>query len=451
MSGSKDNRIGIVIGVAALLLFLLFFFTRDKGNKYDWVESYKTKSVQPYQLSLLQTLLEKYMPEQKNKELTGSLVKHLSAEKGNQGANFLFIGSECELDMDESDSLLAFVDAGGTAMISSFNMPEYIMETIYYDPCDEDVEDDSYSESDYEEDSDYEEEEEEEVFRDPGYDYIGDTIATLNFNNASLALDKALSISYVVVDKKELNYWQYWVEAEDCNPLFSPVVPLGTVECQKKKHVNFLKIPHGKGNFYFHATPLVFTNFWLRDTTCYEYCSKLLSHMPEGELMWKLGRHTSPNNYKDDKYGDKTPLQYILSQAELRWAWYILLGTAILFLLFQSKRRQRIIPVADENENTSLVFIKTLGRLSFQQSAHSKLAAQKMKLFLLFIRNRYQISSKTYDEPFFKRLSLKAELPLEQIEDLFKTWRKVEKAYNLETDMLVTFHQKMDWFYKNCK
>ena len=68
------------------------------------------------------------------------------------------------------------------------------------------------------------------------------------------------------------------------------------------------------------------------------------------------------------------------------------------------KRKQRIIPVLERNENTSFKFISTIGRLYFLQNDHKKLCQQKMKLFYAYIRDRYNINTTKVDEGYFATL-----------------------------------------------
>jgi hypothetical protein len=49
-----------------------------------------------------------------------------------------------------------------------------------------------------------------------------------------------------------------------------------------------------------------------------------------------------------------SPMRFILNNPPLRYAWYLLLLGLLIFVLFNAKRKQRIVPVIEPLKNTSL-------------------------------------------------------------------------------------------------
>ena len=138
-----------------------------------------------------------------------------------------------------------------------------------------------------------------------------------------------------------------------------------------------------------------------------EYVERVLSHIDKGPILWDITLESSESPGRNRGFSN-SPLKYILSQPPLAWGWYILLGMAVLYLIFRAKRRQRVIPVLEKNENTSLEFINTIGRLYFIQNNHRQLALEKMKLFLGFIREHYHLPTREINDAFKKQLIVKA-------------------------------------------
>jgi len=56
----------------------------------------------------------------------------------------------------------------------------------------------------------------------------------------------------------------------------------------------------------------------------------------------------------------RTPLKYILSQESLKWAYYILIVSIIVYIIFQGKRKQRVIPLIPPLKNTTLEFVRII-------------------------------------------------------------------------------------------
>ena len=123
----------------------------------------------------------------------------------------------------------------------------------------------------------------------------------------------------------------------------------------------------------------------------------------------------------------------------------------ILYILFRAKRQQRIIPVLQGNTNSSLEFIKTVGRLYFLQNDHKKLAQRKMQLFLSYVREHFLIPTHNIDQAMKERLATKAEVPLETIEEIFLRYQRLDRASEISASHLVNFHQVIEKFYSISK
>ena len=122
-----------------------------------------------------------------------------------------------------------------------------------------------------------------------------------------------------------------------------------------------------------------------------------------------------------------------------------------IFLVFRTKRMQQSIPVIEPNENKSLEFVQTIGRMYLLRNKHHYLVTQKMKLFNHFIQERYQLHTTLYDSAFMLKLQMKSEIPIEDIEGIYALANKLEAKHSVSTDELILLHNTLDKFYKHCK
>lgn len=121
------------------------------------------------------------------------------------------------------------------------------------------------------------------------------------------------------------------------------------------------------------------------------YAEKVFAHLADAPIYWDVSSRTSEQiarrlnepSYQPRNRGlsAKGPMQYVLSQPSLAWAWYLTLIMSLLYLLFRAKREQKVIPVLAEKKNTSLAFVTTIGRLYFLQNQHKDLIMKKMQFF----------------------------------------------------------------------
>jgi hypothetical protein len=225
------------------------------------------------------------------------------------------------------------------------------------------------------------------------------------------------------------------------------VIPRGF---QQGDAVNFFKIPSGKGNLYLHSTPIVFTNYFMIDPDRAEYAAIVLSHLKGKNFIWddfsKLPFSVNHNEYN-------SPLYFILQQPSLKYAWWMILATIIIFVIFGMSRKQKVIPVIESKTNTSLEFATMISALHYQNGNHLDIAQKKMKYFLYFIRTRYGIHSSTFTQSIVPVLTSRSKVNETQVQHLFERWVVIEKFgfSGIEDYRLVDLYYAMDTFYKNCK
>ncbi len=427
----KDKRPLIIFGIAFVLLLLVFFMLKGGGTRFNWTEHYREESKDPYGSYVVHDLLNGYFSNHNLKDISKSIVDELSIPEGEEKANYFFVGEGLYMDTADVDQLLAFVEKGNKAFISSKSIPYDLMFYVYYEECNDNFWDD--------------------------YIAVQDTVGYLSMLHTDLQSDINMEFKFVKKGNAEKYQWHFIDSVFFCQEDYS-FIRLGTLNGDK---VNFAKIKYGEGEFFLHTNPIAFSNIQLLDEVGISYANKVFSHLNEGPIYWDTysrvnegvsRRRNQIHNYNpDQELNTEGPLKYVLSQAPLTWAWYLLLGTALLYLLFRAKRSQRIIPVYEGNKNTSLEFISTIGRLYFLQNDHKKLSIQKMKLFLAHVRNRYNISTKKIDAEFVKRLSIKSEIPEETINTILKFYNNIKGSTFVSDTTLIDFHQVLDKFYHNSK
>jgi hypothetical protein len=166
---------------------------------------------------------------------------------------------------------------------------------------------------------------------------------------------------------------------------------------------DFIKINYGSGAFFIHANPVCFSNYFLLTNRNASYTAKALSYIPANvsAIYWD-------EYYKVGRIGATTPLRFLLENEYLRWALRLALVGLILYVLFQMKRRQRIIPVIEPLRNSTLDFIKTVSSVYFNTKDNKAIANKKVAFFLEFVRQRFNLSTHQLDDHFIEQLSRKS-------------------------------------------
>jgi hypothetical protein len=144
----------------------------------------------------------------------------------------------------------------------------------------------------------------------------------------------------------------------------------------------------------------------------------------------------------------RTPLKYILSRESLKWSYYILIFSVIAYIIFQGKRKQRIIPVTAPLKNTTLEFVRIIGKLYFQQRDHKNIALKKINFFLDFLRNRYFVKTDELNPETVEKVSLKSGIDRNDVKNLFSYINYIDICNKIKEEELQRINFLIETFYK---
>lgn len=214
-----------------------------------------------------------------------------------------------------------------------------------------------------------------------------------------------------------------------------------TIEKDNNEQVNFIKIKFGKGNFYLHSEPLFITNYYLLKPGNKRYAEDVFSYLQNRKTIWFIG-----NNEKNSI----SPMRLILSKQALRYAWWLFLGGMLLFILFNAKRKQRVVPIVEPLKNTSVEFVKSIGNLYLQEGDFHDMMAKKAQYFLHKVRLDLLIDTKNLDEDFIKKLHLKTGKSVEIIREAVELMIKAQDPYSsVMREDLITMNKLLDEILKS--
>lgn len=407
------------IAVLIMIVLVYFFVTNKGGNKYQWWESYRADSNQPYGTMFMQKLLSSSHTGKviiNSKEPVHKVLEDNDYKDGK--TDYVLIGQSTYFDALDIQALKDFMYAGNDVFIASVDAPDTLVKSIYTSPCDA-------------------------AFL---YDYATDTAVLANFYHEKLSRED----DYVFRFRIGAEDHQYPWRSLDYQVLCDTLETIEQLGYQQGGNVNFMRIKHGEGYLYLHTAPLMFSNYHLTNADKMEYASAVFSHMSGDNLIWD---EVSKVPFNDMQNPYDSPLYYILQQPALKYAWWMLLVGGVLYVIFASKRTQRVIPVIEAKSNTSLEFLNVISSLHYQNPNHLDMARKKMKYFLYFIRAKYGINTQSLTEEQTKRLAEKSKVSVDDIKTINDRYRSIENyaTYNDDPDLLVKLYESIEKFYTNCK
>lgn len=413
--------------IGMVIVYYSLFYTEKK--RFDWSEEYELDKDKPYGTWLISELLKEYN-DQPFKELNLPLDKSLKDAKS--PSNYVFIGGEIYLEETTSDSLLSYVAKGNNAFIFTKNQPYLLLDKLL-----EDIDLDS-------------------IYSLYAFVYSDSLVNQLDPTFFELAKEQELTC--IKRNEKVAYYWSYLKEFYEHPKIEKLGRSKAYAEDGLYEGVNFYKIDFGEGSFYFHSQPISFTNILLKEEGMLAYTNNVFAPLNSGPIYWEEHnwRFNKPNPktwlYKPSFFNSsKSPLNFILTNPPLKWAWYLLLFFILLFMIFNGKRRKAIIPILADRSNTSLEHLKKMSILYKKDENHYVICAKMFENFLGYIQNELRISTNQDPEKLSNEIHKKRNIDLVYVKAVFDTWRQIEFSKTAGKETLKKFNAELNAFYEQIK
>ncbi|MBC8109799.1 MAG: DUF4350 domain-containing protein, partial [Verrucomicrobia bacterium] len=366
----QNFKYWLILALAVALVFAVEFLT---PKEIDWTITYSAKDKNPYGSYLLYERLKDLFP-QKIISSTRKTFYEIEEAEPDKVQNILLIDRDFSPDATETEALLKLVSKGSHVFIA----------------C------------------------------DGIYGSLADTLRLRYSSN--FEMQGNVNLNFV---NPRLRSWKsYSFKNEGVRAVFDSLentqATLLGVNAQNQP--TLIKIPFGKGALCISSTPIAFTNFHLLKEKNQEYIAKSLSFLPVNEVLWN--EHYKVNMPSEES---DSPVRFILATPTLRWAYYILIGAVLIFIIFEAKRKQRIIPVVQPLANTTLEFTETVGSVYFQYKDHKNIADKKITYFLEYLRSKFFVKTTDLNASLLETLAMKSGVSQLQIDAIFKKINFIRK------------------------
>lgn len=388
----KPNKYFLIL-VATVTAYVLFEYYRPKP--LDWTPTYQNDDKIPFGTQALYELLPSIMKQPTVKAVRLPIYNFLTETKLSGRSNYVFVCQQFKADALDLKHLLSYVRRGNNVLISAYDLPDTLGATLGF----------------------------KAEVKDPTK---ADSTLRQNFVNGQLKKPEGYNFfhddgrNFLTIKKAENS------------------TVLGR---NARNEPTFIKIQYGQGQFLVHNLPLAFTNYYVLDAKTVDYVAKALAYLPALPTYWD--EYQKQGRFDEDQ---QSILRYVWSQPALNWGYYIVVFGLIFYVIFAGKRTQRIIPVIETPRNTSVDFVKTVGRLYFQQGNHDNLARKKIQYFLADLRERYGLNTTSLDKEFTETLAHKSGIPREDADELVQLLRNAQQRIALSEYDLLTLNAAIEKF-----
>jgi len=209
----------------------------------------------------------------------------------------------------------------------------------------------------------------------------------------------------------------------------------------KNHEANFIKYNFGKGSLYLASNPKLFSNYSLLKPHGDEYTATALSFLKSTkQVIWD-------EYYTQGDEGGDSPMRLFLSKPALQWAYYIAIFSLLTFVLFEIKRRQRIIPVIKPLSNSTIDFVNVVGQVYYEKRNNANIAQKKILYFLTYLRDEYQIKTNSLDDEFMEKLSAKFDVRLSIVTELVNYIKYIQVQEHVSDRELIELNKLIEQFY----
>lgn len=202
-----------------------------------------------------------------------------------------------------------------------------------------------------------------------------------------------------------------------------------------------LRVRIGKGNLFLNSTPLAFSNINMLNRENNSFASTCLSHLNNANVRWTEYYHLG-------RMEASTPLRFVLTQEPLAWAYYVTMASLFLFILFEIKRKQRIIPIITPLANTTLEFVSTISNLYYQRGDHKNIAEKKIAFFFDQLKTKYFIDQHYLTTHDINFIAAKTGNDIVDTGILFKTIESIQSKSWIASDELIKLNKLIEQFVK---
>ncbi|NBR14060.1 MAG: hypothetical protein EBU01_05690 [Crocinitomicaceae bacterium] len=402
--------VSISLAIALVLLSIWRWnssFSNGSGgfNSTNWNERYKIDSKNPNGLYLFFQLIKLKNPKQKIVVISNE-YQYDSILKRSENATFLMIADTIGLTDDESTLLKKRLLKGSSLFLSASKFSSNLLDTFGFDGREK---------------------------------FAFEKKIKLNFESKSA--------SFYSVFQQDTIYDEWtgiYKPSTSSEYQFDPLIRFQALTA-------LLRIQLPKSVVILHTLPRTLVNYQSKNKNAFEYNNFLLNQLPKNQTIYYVEFARVKNegeSYDDAPTAENSLLTLVLENRVLLNAMMMVFFTALLFIIFRTRRRKTIVPIIPTQPNTTKAFAETVASIYLsKQYPLSILTIQKKNFFDTVLRYYYIDLYRSQDDFALQMLSEKTNYKIAELKHLIDCL-KVEKE--VSNDFVSKTAKLQHKFYKHC-
>lgn len=321
------------------------------------------------------------------------------------GALYVCLAAKLFVNKEEAEAMMEYVYAGNSLFIAAGQIDDILLDEIGID----------------------------EVYIDP---MMEKAIGLMKNTAVNTAMQPDLKYSYYYYP-----FQNYFTGIDSSNTRV-----LGYNEANKPNSIVHF---YGKGKLFLHCEPRAFSNYFLLKENNYEYLKNAVAFTESEPEHVYWDDYYNKIRYRKNQDKDFSTFSEIMKHPPLVYAFWLSLLLLLLYISFGAKLLQRVIPVTKPNENTTVTFTETIGRLYLQKKDNKNIADKMITYFNEYIRNTYFLNTNHINNDFIVGLSRKSGVEKDKVDTLYRSIVATQGSAVVSDYQLLSLHEQIQHFYKN--
>ena len=397
--GKKAN-IYIVISVVTLVVLMLLQYNKPK--EINWFPSFVSQHKIPFGTYVLKDVMGKIFQD-KAQQVNIPPFEFLNQEVEASGTYF-FVNDKVEFGEAELNTLLDWTSKGNTLFIASAGFEEQLTDTLHLKTS--------------------------SLYADFG----DEQKQRHRLTNPQLKTEDGY-----IFDKD--NYSLFFKSIDTINTkIVGLVSTISKNDSLSKEQYNVIKQPFGKGQIILSTFPKAFTNYFILKDNNKNYTAGLLSYVDSSQNIY------IDNHYKSGKSFYTSPMYIFLNTKEFKWAYYLALLGALIYVVFEGKRKQRAIPIVAPLQNQTLAFTRTIADMYFEKNEKKSIIEHKIAYFLEYVRTHFYLSTLKQNDVFYQHLAMRSNHTKEEVKILFSYMEQLSTSIEPTDESLKKLNSLIEKF-----
>ena len=394
----KIGRSYLIIGGLALIALLIFEYNTPK--QINWYPSYVATHKIPFGTKVLNDLLPGLF--ENTQQVYRSPYEFLSKNDSVKGS-YVFVNNAIAFGKTDLDQLLNWVSEGNHLFLAAESFEDQLLDTLKL------------------------------------------STSSIYDNNVVDPIYKHRLTNPLLLSKTAVYTKDYYSAVFREIDTLTTVI-LGEVHTKsdslnvETRGSNIVQMPFGNGKITCSLFPEAFTNYFLLKEDNYRYTSGLMSYLDGNETIYLDNHHKAGKTFYTSR------MYLFLNTKEFKWAYYLVLIGALMYIIFEGKRKQRAIRVIPPLKNQTLAFTKTIADMYFENNKQQEIAEHKIQYFLDFIRTTFYMSTENIDAQFYQNLGLRSNHSKEEIVKLFKLFHNIQNSSTVTSAQLQELEAEIQKF-----